>query len=186
MNRRPLLEVAQECVFVVTGEQCDRFDECLAKLAEHGIGGTDPSLLVRLTAIAESLGVATVVPVYFNSQEPTDPPLAVKQNKRKHPMSSAGSKHVLEQYGWKSGVDPTVEKRGKGDYPIQYPCVICKRKTNWYCTSEGCRLKRNQRVPSVCSVRTRGCLIAHEEAAEELEEEEEGGASKHRRHSAAV
>jgi len=81
MNRRPLLEVAQECVFVVTGEQCDRFDECLAKLAEHGIGGTDPSLLVRLTAIADSLCVATHVPVSFSSQEPADPLLAVKQSR---------------------------------------------------------------------------------------------------------
>eukprot|EP00613_Pedinella_sp_CCMP2098_P080140 CAMPEP_0171954478 /NCGR_PEP_ID=MMETSP0993-20121228/103757_1 /TAXON_ID=483369 /ORGANISM="non described non described, Strain CCMP2098" /LENGTH=36 /DNA_ID= /DNA_START= /DNA_END= /DNA_ORIENTATION= len=34
-------------------------------------------------------------------------------------MSSAGSKHVLESFGWKSDEDPAVQKRGKGDYPIQ-------------------------------------------------------------------
>jgi len=124
MNRRPLLEVAQECVFVVTGEQCDRFDECLAKLAEHGIGGTDPSLLVRLTAIAESLGVATVVPVSFNSQEPTDPPLAVKQNKRKHGPSKTG----FFEFGLPATTENTSQSFASSKNKAIYCCDLCGKK----------------------------------------------------------
>jgi len=89
------------------------------------------------------------------------------------PVMSAESKHVLHSYGWKSHLDPTVPKRGKGDYPIQEKCVVCKKETNWYCTSDGCRhtMRGRLKAPPVCSVRIRGCLLAHVQGAEAVSEE---------------
>jgi hypothetical protein len=87
------------------------------------------------------------------------------------PVSSAGSKHVLESYGWKSDHDPGVPKRRRGDYLTQRNCVICKMKTNWYCTSAGCRHMKRGAVLSAFGVlhSESGSLLARVQRAEAAE-----------------
>jgi len=110
---RPLIEVAQECLFVLSGEKGCHIKECMDKLADYGIGtGTDDdSLMGRIMAAAKTLKVAThvSVPEEVSIEEPGEQSLPVGSKKRQRDVT----KHGLFQFG----LTATTGKTSQGFVP---------------------------------------------------------------------
>ena len=97
-----------------------------------------------------------------------------------------GMEHVLASYGCKADASPgEFTKYGKGDYAVQFPCVVCGKKASTYCTRRGCKKKHPEGflAPPVCSSMKRNCWLFHIRAQDESAEEGPAGSAKRGRYA---
>jgi len=118
---RPLIEVAQECLFVLTGENGLPMVECMAKLAEQGMGvGTEP-LLAKLRSIAKSVGVLTHTAVPSSTEDTHEVPSPAKKQKQQRDPSKTGL--------FAFGLIATQGKTSQGIVPSNKKAApVCDRK----------------------------------------------------------